>query len=227
MASFREWWVSKLITQLQLDPYMRTLASAVGDFADQLEARVDSAVKQRFPRWTSKGGLAALGDERGLSKPYGGTDAQYAEKLQNAWDIWPKAGTPLGLLRALRDDGYEVEFVTKAGRHFTLPPDGNSVTIRNMGPWIFQTGLAFWNTFALVVRAPFPGGAIPAQSSGEGQAFLSTVEKWRFAHARLGEVVWVASGLTWGTFPAGSTWAAPGRATWGSGGAATVVWTSF
>jgi len=225
MASFRDWWIGKLITQLQQHPFMRTFARALGDFADWLEAAVDNAVKQRFPRMASRGGRAALGDERGMTRPLNSTEQEYAEKIQAAWDIWPKAGTPLGLLRALSDDGFEAEFVTRRGRHFLLAPDRNSVLIRDGDPWTFQSGTDFWNVFALVVRGPYPAGSIPLQASGEGVAFLATVEKWRFANAKLGEVVWVPSGLTWGTFPFGATWAAQGRSTWGTGGAPTTIWT--
>lgn len=227
MASFRDWWVAKLITQFQLDAYMKTFVRALGDFADSIEVRVDNAVKQRFPSLASKGGRAALGDERGLSRPLNATEQQYADKIQNAWVLWPKAGTPLGLLRALADEGYNVTLITQQGRRFTLAPDGNSVIISNGPPWTFQSGITFWNTFALVVRPIYPSGSIPAQSSSEGVAFLNAVEKWRFANALLGEVVW-APGLTWDTFPAGSTWDNQGRPTWDSGMVASpVVWTSF
>jgi hypothetical protein len=226
MASFKDWWVGKLITAFLNEPHMQTFARALGDFADAIEAWVDNAVKQRFPRLASKGGRAALGDERGLSRPLNSTEAQYAEKVQNAWVLWPKAGTPLGLLRALRDEGYNVELVTKLGRHYTLSIDGNSVSYIQADPWTFQSGRTLWNTFALVVRPPYPSGAVPLRSSGEGVAFLATVEKWRFGNALLGEVVWVPSGLTWGTFPAGATWAAQGRPTWDSGyDAGLAVWT--
>lgn len=224
MASFRDWWVGKLITAFQRSPWLRTFVKALGDFADTLEGRVDNAVKQRFPRLTSKGGRGALGDERGLARPLNSTESQYGDKLQHAWQLWPKAGTPLGLLRALKDDGYDAEFITKAGRHFTLAPDANSVIIRDAAPWTFWSGTSFWNTFALVLRAPYPSGGIPLIGSAEGVALLATVEKWRFANAKLGELVWVPSGLTWGTFPAGSSWATQGRPTWSSGGVLTTVW---
>lgn len=226
MASFRDWWIGKLITQMQVNPFVGTYARALGDYADSIEVLVDTGVKQRFPRLASKGGRAALGDERGLSRPLGASELEYGEKLQNAWVLWPKAGTPLGLLRALEDEGYNVEFVTKRGWRYTLAPGGGTVVIdkTTFDPWIFQSGTTFWNTFALLVRPPYPSGGIPLQSSGEGVAFLAAVNKWRFANAKLGEVVWIPSGLTWGTFPPGSTWAAPGRLRWDTGGVLSTIW---
>lgn len=229
MASFKDWWVAKLITQFQQSSFMQTFSKAVGDFADSLEGRIDNAVKQRMPNATSKAGRADLGDERQMTRPVNADEQEYGDKIQNAWELWPKAGTPLGLLRALQDEGYNVELITQRGIQYTLAPDGNSVLIYDSGaPYIFQSGRTLFNTFALRVSMPYPSGGIPLQASPEGQAFLAAVEQWRFGNALLGEVVWApGSGLTWDTFPMGSTWDSQGRATWDSGFLPDTIWTSF
>jgi hypothetical protein len=222
---FRDWLVTKIPPLLQVQASLATFARAVGDTFDAMEFKADQAIKQRFPQYTSRGGLSALANERGLPRPLNATDAQHAAKLKDAWNLWPEAGTPFGLLRALTDEGYSVTLLTKRGNRYTLSSSGtgydrwlgDSATFGSWAP-------AFWNRFAVYIRPTFPSGAVPTQTSGEGQTLLNIIAKWKSAHGFPAQVVWVPSDLTWDGFPSGATWDAQGRATWDSNLATSTAW---
>ena len=79
---------------------------ASGDLKDSLAERCKDAVKVRFARLAPRDGLDQLGGERQIERGPSETNAAFAERVVDAWNLWHWAGTAQGVLLALRDVGY-------------------------------------------------------------------------------------------------------------------------
>jgi hypothetical protein len=101
------------------DPVGNAWWGAVGKVLDEQVARLKLAGAVRYPSGARAAGIADALDLQGADRllPRGGTtpgatnetDAAYEGRLLDAWDAWATAGTPLGLLRALKAAGFPVE----------------------------------------------------------------------------------------------------------------------
>ncbi len=84
---------------------------AIGATLDQCIAWYKDGVKASFPGLAGQNGdalaLSYLGDEIGMPRGPSESLADYGERLRKAWEVWPWAGTALGLLLALETQGYD------------------------------------------------------------------------------------------------------------------------
>jgi hypothetical protein len=117
-----------------LQPAGIAFEGGLGDAKDALADRIKLAVLARFPNYAPPDALQALGIERNLPRGPSETDATYAARLVNAWSTWPWAGTPYGLLQALKSAGYANVIITQVRRnYFSLDPNGNLVITSESG----------------------------------------------------------------------------------------------
>ncbi len=188
--------------------YVRSL----GDSIDAMVQPVKQGVKVRFPLIAPRDALAVLGEERGLPKSVAETYEQYASRLQQAWETWPWAGTPTGVLQALYDAGYtEAHLLIKRGRDFSLDGDRHLVTVEMGFELELDRPESFWSVFLLVI--PSWDGTPPVDGSDEAEAMKKLVRKWKAAHATMDRIVIVEDGLIWG-YPSTQEWGDPGLV-WG------------
>jgi hypothetical protein len=192
----------------------------VGDAKDGLELRLRESVKARFPAEAPLDALTRIGGDRGgLERGVTETEAAWRARLRGAWDVWPWAGTPTGVLRALAFAGYtSVVLVTGTGRAHTLDISGNVVT--TLAGDVMPSG--FWNGFRVLFVSPLPPSWVPtppSNGSDEVNTLRRLVKQWKPGHAIFEDMV-VVQGNVWG-FPATQTWGQPGL-TWGGG---TTIWT--
>jgi len=89
---------------------------AIGLMFDALVEGTIQAVRQRWPSYASPAGVAALGLERRLEQGPRESDANYREKLRNAWTYWRLAGQAYGIQRILNAAGYQAVEVFEAAQ---------------------------------------------------------------------------------------------------------------
>jgi hypothetical protein len=142
-------------------PVGTAFESAYGAMKDALVARLAASVKAKFPGIAPADALAAIGAERLMDRGPGETDAAYAIRLQNAWNTWPLAGTPRGLLRALYDAGYpNTAIVQQLGTTYQLDPGTTNYVLSSR-----QFSNAVWtkgNTTVVDNFAIAPDGSLTA-----------------------------------------------------------------
>jgi len=211
-------WRSSLVPTTHQRPTGQAFQGALGDVEDSLIDRAKQSVKARFPLLAPPDGLTALGVERQLPRGPSEATATYAARLQNAWNLWPWAGTPYGLLRAFADAGYGNVFLAqiRGARQYTLDANG-ALVISNGGSWTPTfVGDPFWSKFAVIFPSPLPAawaGVVPDIASTEASYIFDTIRRWKPGHATWGRIVFQTSGKTWG-FPASQVWGAA-TGTWG------------
>jgi hypothetical protein len=118
VAGFYETWLSSpgLGPNWIHDPVGNAYWATVGKVMDQQVQRMQIAVRCHFPMDALKAGMSDALDEIGKDRllPRGGTtpggtdesEASLAARLVNAWETWKMAGTPRGLLLALKTAGF-------------------------------------------------------------------------------------------------------------------------
>jgi len=224
MATFKEFMVDTApswLGQSRGEAWMRGL----GDGKDAALAALKEAVKMRFLRYSSTDALAEVGLERQLQRSILDTDETYRERLLNAWELWPWAGTPYGVLGALFDQGYtNAQLVIAKGVVFSMNGSRELVT-STYTPGAFTFGSTpYWSKFILYFPAPqiarWVSGGVPANGSDEALAVIALVKKWKSAHSYFDRAVIQATGKTWG-LPVTQVWGA-GTGVWGG---TQVTWT--
>lgn len=153
--TFKEYMLTALPLWLRDTNGMDAVHQAIGDAKDSLVAREKDAVLARFTLSAPTDALAVAGVERQILRGAGELDADYAVRLQHAWDSWPTAGTPSGVLNALKYAGYTAALVQFRAYGYTLDANGNTVvtTLQN-GGWRFDSTAA-WARFAVLILPPF------------------------------------------------------------------------
>jgi hypothetical protein len=84
----------------------RAVLGELGGVIDDAIDRAKQAVKARFPLVTPSDGLEPIGSERMLDRGPTESDLSFATRCHRAWELWARAGTPLGLLLALHYGGF-------------------------------------------------------------------------------------------------------------------------
>jgi hypothetical protein len=136
-------------------------ARAIGDVKDGMTATLKERVAARFPvrPGTSlppiapTGALEALGREQQMPRALGESDAEYAARLADAFDIWAYAGTAYGLLRALRAAGFgAARICISKGKRYSLDADGGLVVeAMPAGSWCTEPEpQPFWSRFVVL-----------------------------------------------------------------------------
>jgi len=211
-----------------LGPNGAAFEAAMGAVKDAMLDRQVASGKAEMPGQAPADALAFIGAERGMPRGGSETDAAYAARLLNAWQTWPWAGTPYGMLQAFRATGYTNVVLAQplGGKLFSLDVNGVLVTSTATPPSWTPTyvGDPFWSRFDVLFPAPLiaswgGGASVPASNSTEANFIRSLIAAWRPAHATANRIVIITSGKAWG-YPATQVW---GAAT-GSWGGTTTVW---
>lgn len=156
-------------------PRGRRWTRSVGDGLDALVERLKLGVKARFPLEAPEDALGRLGLERGIPRGAVETSEAYAARLADAWETWPWAGTPYGMLRAFRAAGYSnVALETVGGKQFTLDANGELVADGlPAGSWAIDATPAFWSKFQVLFLSPLPANwsvsPVPVVAVAKGQ----------------------------------------------------------
>ena len=194
---------------------------ALGNQKDLAELRVKDAVKARFPLQAPVDALGNLANERQLAQGTTESQSAFRARLRAAWDVWPWAGTPTGLLRALYYAGYpNTALITAQGNAHQLDANLNVVTTAVPGGYSFTSG--FWNGFKVLFFPSWPAswaGTPPGNTSDEVNFIRSLVNQWKPGHGLL-EDMQVVGLPVWG-WPTTQAW---GTGTWGNA-IVNTVWT--
>jgi hypothetical protein len=189
---------------------------AMGDAKDSLVELLRQGVKARFVTLAPPDALAALGQERGLLRLAGESDASFAGRIQAAWDSWQWAGTPFGLLFVLKGMGFSGAAILTPdrealGKGLMHELDGQDALVSTPLParkWFATTELG-WNHYELLLRPPLPAGWPVADESSEANVLRSVLTAWGSGHAKCNRVVVYSSGQLFGypvrTFGAAGT----------------------
>lgn len=227
--AWQSYHASLATTQLQ-QPYGNALEMALAAAKDYAADRIRLALKAKLPGLAPPDALSQIGIERGMPQGQSETSAAYAARLINAWNMWPWAGTPYGMLQVFFRTGYTnvVLAQPRGGKLFSLDVNGNLVTSLASPPtWTpTYTTDPFWSRFDVVFPAPLPaswggGSTVPASNSAESNFIRSIINSWKPGHATCNRIVIVTSGKIWG-YPTTQVWGA-GTGNWGS--STTTVWT--
>lgn len=213
---FRTWLQPGTPTWLQGLWGARWLQS-LGQVKDEWADKLKQAIKVRLPGLAPLDALPYIGSERGLPQAPGEDPAVYAERLRTAWDTWPLAGTPLGLLRILAIAGYYPIAVQNKGYYYSVSSTTSPVVATPLSIDVVYGGSYFrldqddgsnWSRFLLV----FPTANIPSSWTNiqqtltgatsptvtEVNAIRSLVAQWKPAKATFVEIVVITSGKLYG-----------------------------
>lgn len=224
MGSFKDFLKGAAPSWL-LNPKGEAWMRGLGDGKDAALARLKEAVKARFTRFAPPDALLQIGIERQLGRARTDDDATYAARLQNAWNLWPWAGTATGVLGALFDQGYtNAQLVIAKGKIYSMNASRELViTDAPDGAFTFDPP-SFWTKFILFFPNPqiqrWQDDGVPADGSDEALAVIALVKKWKSAHSFFERAVIEDTGELWGIPPEG-TWGDPGG-TWGG---TSITWT--
>lgn len=139
-------------------------ARAVGGVKDEMTGALKERVAARFPIRPNTslppiaptGALEALGREQQMPRALGESDAEYAQRLAAAFDIWQYAGTAYGLLLALRAAGFGTARICIArSRRYHLDDAGALVVEQTpAGSWCTEPEpQPFWSRFIVLFDA--------------------------------------------------------------------------
>lgn len=220
---FRDWAV-QLVPPWLRQPKGEAFVRGLGEGKDWLAHRLRQSVLSRFFSYATADALNYGAAERQLLRAPTDTDAQFAARLRGAWNVWPWAGTPFGVLSELKASGYaSVMLLVVLGKRYTLDGAGALVTASAPDGTYLMGPSNIWNQFRAVVTA-LPaqwGGVVLGNSSDEANRMRGILGRWKPAHAILDAIVIPNGGNVYG-LPGTPAWGAAGL-TWGN--STTVVWT--
>lgn len=204
-----------------LDATGKALARTTGAAYDAQRDRILQGVLKRFPTAGQLDTVAGsptfgqlligpadaldeIGGDRLLRRGPGESDAAYALRLLDAWEIWPFAGSHYGILRSLTIAGYvDPIIVQDNGRWSRLTGSAGTVADLAVGAlmncidrarpgWMFDERTDFYSRFGIA----FEADALNLQATG-GQAIMNEiVDEWRPGKsAFVGTWVILAGGL--------------------------------
>jgi hypothetical protein len=200
-------------------------------FGLALDEQIDfikQAIQARMPLIAPVDALGSIGAERQIDRAFfGDTDAEYRQRLFDAWETWTLAGTALGLLRALDDVNYVFTAEQRNFLEFALDGSRNLVRVDRGNLWDFGRPAGFWSIFAIIMEAgdipahwtniQDPPTDVSAPTKAEVNFLRKIVRRWKPAKATLDRIIVITSGELWG-FPSGGLWGDPGA--WGATGVA-------
>jgi len=209
--------------------------AAHGQLNDELVYRWKLAVASAFPMEAPADALPYLGAEVGIPRSPADSDDTYRAKLRRAWEVWPFAGTPLGMLLAFEAAGYDagqVVLVQQQAHGFSLNTNtalapGARLVKYDLagGRWDFDGTWTLWNRFGVLfpdssnlptgwaAGAVSPPTTISTPTLGEVNGIIQLIGKWKRA-ATLPQWIRVCtSGGMWG-WPPDQAWGDPGLV-WG------------
>ena len=239
------------------DPVGNAYWGVVGAMIDQQVARMKLGLCARYPANALAASMSDALDETGKDRmlPRGGatpggsdeSDADYAARLVNAWETWKLAGTPRGLLLALKAAGFPsgaawttgTAIINHLGTIYALDGGDNLIVGKNAGAeCLNRTDLTgaipatklkgftldardqFYSHFVILFRQAIAG--LDNTAGNTVKACLNrTVAPWRCGGAIYNGAAIVPSGArVWG-WPNTAKWGDIG-AVWGDNGATWI-----
>lgn len=85
-------------------------------------------VRSRFINVCPNDALAYHGSERGLVRYVGDTDDGYAQRLNNAWNLWVNAGTAWGMIQQFGFAGFPSVYIRENWDWPGMPPGISPIT---------------------------------------------------------------------------------------------------
>jgi hypothetical protein len=145
---------------------------ALGDVKDGQVERCKAAVKARMPLLAPADALGAIGVERGIPRGPGESNASYAGRLVGAWETWACAGSPRGMLVALRSAGYgDAHLLIARQLDYSLDVSGElRADWLAAGSWNIDNQPAFWSQFQVLLPYDPTRWGVWASSSLSGVA---------------------------------------------------------
>lgn len=208
-GSYADFLAMELAPPWLREPNAEALLRALGEARDALADASKAGVLARLARpGSAPDALARIGADRMMPQGPAEVSDAYAARLVAAWETWPWAGTPFGVLSALRLSGLGdgAQLWTASGARHVLALDGSEV-ITTPGPplWLGQAG---WSAFALVWPAgAWPYGVVPAPGSDTANFVHQLIDLWKPAYATFSGTFIHVSGAQWGDGEWGSqTW---------------------
>jgi hypothetical protein len=204
-----------------LGPFGAGFQQSQGMMADVALAALVEAVLQRFASRSAPDALARAGDDRGLVRFKNEDAERFRARVRSAWRDAEKAGTKQGLVDALAAGGFtaqvyeawEVSSDKPASEHFWF-----WVYLPKPNPYRMLDGT--WGSGGLWGD----GGAWDDPVGADKEALISTVKKYKPAHAKCGGIVVALAGFTWQDLEErGHTWASFEAASAGHGWPESVV----
>lgn len=228
--AFRKSWGPTMLK----GPVGQAWQGAHGRFNDALVSLWKAGVTAGFPDECPADALPLLGAEIGIPRSPADTDDTYRAKLRRAWELWPFAGTPLGLLLALEAAGYaagQVVIVQQEAHAFGLDTDTTKAPGERLvkyaligGRWTFTSSAVLWNRFAVLfpdstnlptgwASAAEPPTTLTTPSLDEVNGLIRLINKWKRSAAIFMGIEIAVDGRIWG-WPVTQEWGDVG-ATWG------------
>jgi hypothetical protein len=203
-------------------------------FGLALDEQIDfikQAIQARMPLIAPVDALGSIGAERQIDRAFfGDTDAEYRQRLFDAWETWTLAGTALGLLRALDDVNYVFTAEQRNFLEFSLDVNRNLVRVDRGYLWEFGFPAGFWSIFSVVMKTADipahwtsivdPPTDVSAPTKAEVNFLRGIIRKWKPAKAVLDRIIVITSGIIWG-FPVTRVWGPATPWVWGG---TTVDW---
>ena len=175
-------------------------------------------MKARFARLAPRDGLDQLGGERQIERGPSETNAAFAERVVDAWNLWRWGGTAQGVLLALRDVGYPTALVEIVnGLQYGLDSRG-ALDIQHLpaGSWSCDATPDFWSKFAVVfpsnpwgqhrVGRPHLEWVHPADDDPRIEQIRRLVRRWKSAHSTCSDIAVINVGRSWDYPHQGRTW---------------------
>lgn len=110
-------YMPRLIAPWSQEERTAALVTAEGAVKDEEIQRMIAAVKIALLEYADEDALALIGAERGLERVPAESAEDWLEHVTNAWQVWERAGTLLGVKAALERLAMGEVIITEWGRH--------------------------------------------------------------------------------------------------------------
>ncbi len=208
---YEEWQPQQCPPQLQRGG-LGAFEATSGKLKDQIVDRLQEATTADFPDLAAADALLTIGEERGLPRVAGETDANYRERLRLAWDTWAQAGTVPGMLGTLARAGFphagNMYLIEETGSDHRLVA-GNVVTASLALQ--YTTGRYGWDFDSRMLNTRFAllfdtdHVSLDPSTGVSVQGLLALVDQWRPADSTFWGIYVVLAGKLWG-WPPTTTW---------------------
>lgn len=154
---YKVYQVEQSPTYMQDSPYGEYEA-VMGEKKDELRNATVDAILSGLVYESTDDALVDIGKNFNIERPEIFTDDQYRIKLEKAWEIWKKSGTPAGLITAINDLGYPnvtilPEYLQTGNDINGEPIYQKSLPIVDLNPAIEAAG-NYWSNFWVIINQP-------------------------------------------------------------------------
>lgn len=116
-------WAVSAVPEPWRKKWGRLYAQAQGLLVDAYEEATKQAALVRLPERAPPDAQVVIGEERGIERADGETQAEYGAALAGAWETWQTSGTDEGLEAILRRLCWSTAIVLEASEISGYPPE--------------------------------------------------------------------------------------------------------